>query len=436
MITVSADRLVFSFPERDARLDARVAAFIEAGAAAMLKEDRGAALDAVLARHPWAGQTAAWQQEARAQVARTDDAKWAAAYEALLWSRAGGRTAQRPQHGVTISFMRTLRLPDDGKAYPLPPGLGCFPLRRIEDLGAATPPSWQRRGGVALPMYQGEAMWLAFSAPFAAALKIAAGGVNAATGEPFEVGLKRDPQDYVVLPQQPWLDGFCVEKGVVRQFVAMPLGQGYSAEEQITGEARTGGVQLAVVPLKDEVRWRELQGRLRCTLEDLVPTFLPPLAPDRLGPRAAHAPMPPPMAAAPAGAAGGAMGLGAGGRMKQSIFHDPRPLDDYDLEGAEACFLHVLNSAMWRAIAHEAPPQPPVTAEEYSRHGLPWFDYYRDDLQAIRGSGILAKLKSVFAVAAEKEAPVFQDEGPMPALEVVHLGPSASPNSVRGWRGV
>ena len=46
----------------------------------------------------------------------------------------------------------------------------------------------------------------------------------------------RDPQNYVVVPGQPWLDGYCVEKGIIRQFVAMPLGQGYSVEEQLTGE--------------------------------------------------------------------------------------------------------------------------------------------------------------------------------------------------------
>ena len=30
---------------------------------------------------------------------------------------------------TSIEFERTLRIPDDGKHYPLPPGLGAFPLR-------------------------------------------------------------------------------------------------------------------------------------------------------------------------------------------------------------------------------------------------------------------------------------------------------------------
>ena len=61
---------------------------------------------------------------------------------------------------------------------------------------------------------------------------------------------QRHPQDYMVVPGQPWLDGFCVEKGLIRQFVAMPLGEGYTPEEQLTGEAEHGGLQIAVYPMK------------------------------------------------------------------------------------------------------------------------------------------------------------------------------------------
>ena len=49
--------------------------------------------------------------------------------------------------------------------------------------------------------------------------------------------LDRAAQNYLVAPDQPWLDGFCVAKGLIRQFVAMPLGKGYTAEAQLTGAA-------------------------------------------------------------------------------------------------------------------------------------------------------------------------------------------------------
>ncbi len=35
------------------------------------------------------------------------------------------------------------------------------------------------------------------------------------------------------MPQQLWLDGICTEPGIVRQFVALPLGSGATIEEQV-----------------------------------------------------------------------------------------------------------------------------------------------------------------------------------------------------------
>ena len=38
-----------------------------------------------------------------------------------------------------ISFQRTLRIPDDNRTYPLPPGLGVFPIRKVEDFKDCLP---------------------------------------------------------------------------------------------------------------------------------------------------------------------------------------------------------------------------------------------------------------------------------------------------------
>ncbi len=80
-----------------------------------------------------------------------------------------------------------------------------------------------------------------------------AGKINAVTGEAWANPLAHEPQDYVVVPGQPWLDGFAVSRGMIRQFVAMPLGAGDTAEEQLTGTAEHGGVQIVVYPMKAEV---------------------------------------------------------------------------------------------------------------------------------------------------------------------------------------
>ncbi|MBT5534045.1 hypothetical protein HOK31_13350, partial [Candidatus Poribacteria bacterium] len=159
---------------------------------------------------------------------------------------------------LSIDFQRTLRIPDDGRDYPLPPGLGSFPLRHTDRYLANAPASWVSQGGVMLPMYQSEAMWLSFAgsyigdrwAEYPFAIRVATGKVDAVTGADCAEALSREPQNYMVSTEQPWLDGYCVEKGFIRQFVAMPLGAGYTAEEQVTGEAEHGGLQIEVIPMK------------------------------------------------------------------------------------------------------------------------------------------------------------------------------------------
>src|SRR6185436_13276484 len=67
---------------------------------------------------------------------------------------------------LTIDLKRTWRIPDDGRDYPLPPGLGSFPLRHIDDYATRVPQSWLARGGVILPMWQSEALWMHFQSPY------------------------------------------------------------------------------------------------------------------------------------------------------------------------------------------------------------------------------------------------------------------------------
>ena len=102
-------------------------------------------------------------------------------------------------------------------------------------------------------MYQAEAMWINFNCHYPMALKIAAGKACALTGESWAPKLVPEPQNYLVVPGQPWLDGFCIGQDLIRQFVAMPLAEGYSAEEQLTGEARHGGLQILAYPMKADV---------------------------------------------------------------------------------------------------------------------------------------------------------------------------------------
>ena len=106
-------------------------------------------------------------------------------------------------------------------------------------------------------------MWIQFKSSRTYAIKIYVGGINAVSGEPeVETAATRlrrrnllsrgkSIQDYVVTPDQMWLDGIATEPGTVRQFVSVPMGSGHSVEAQVTGEETTGGIQFEIAKLVD-----------------------------------------------------------------------------------------------------------------------------------------------------------------------------------------
>lgn len=59
-----------------------------------------------------------------------------------------------PQARLKVQLQRTLRVPDDGQDYPLPAGLGSFPICHVDDHAARVPASWLKRADVMIPMHQ------------------------------------------------------------------------------------------------------------------------------------------------------------------------------------------------------------------------------------------------------------------------------------------
>ena len=311
----------------------------------------------------------------------------------------------------TIDFQPTLRIPDDGRHYPLPPGLGRLPVRHVDDYADRLPAAWLRRGGVLLPMHQAEALWLSFGwrdYPFA--IKVATGKICAVTGASWSKRLNRDPQDYMVVPDQPWLDGYCVEKGLVRQFVAMPLGDGYTVEEQLTGAAEHGGLQIIAFPMKRE-RYEQIQESERLRLEYMAQCVAESnVLYDRCD-----------------------MGLAPGGRMRQEIYDDPYGLDAWDQRHSSRCFVNIVNSRQWLAITGERPPTEPPTAARYAKAGLPWFDYY-SELEAVDATETLKGVSSVAALGARKGETPLPENDTVAVGNVIPLGSARPPGKNRQVR--
>ena len=304
----------------------------------------------------------------------------------MLQVRVNGDSISIGRH-FSLSFQRTLRIPEDGRTYPLPPGLGCFPIRRVEDYADRVPASWREHGGVFIPMYQREALWLSFDASHwhPTAVKIGIGKINAISGKPWDQGLRGRKDDYIVVPDQPWLDGIKAGKGTVRQFVAMPLGMGYTVEGQLTGKEDVGGIQIIAYDAKPG-RFPEDEPVLHRVQEEVLCCMAAPCA-------------------------AGAMGIAAGGTLTQKIYPDRYGIDTWDVQNTGRVFVHIVNSAMYREITGEEPPATPVTARQYASCGLPWYALYDEGKGDIAPPEELAGVKGVKGMDQQLGFGPQQDDG-------------------------
>lgn len=196
---------------------------------------------------------------------------------------------------LAISFMRTARLPWCDETYQLPPASGSFPLFDVQKFAGRMTDSMATQGGIFMPIYQMEAMWINFvklghETCTKFAVRPFVGGVNTISGQALHCAtmdavlpkkrLLSKKQDYLVSPDQKRLDGTSVEPGVVRQFVATEMVSasrkdylaakeaesedgrqderqdketpaGASVEWQVTGNDEFGGLQLQIIPTHD-----------------------------------------------------------------------------------------------------------------------------------------------------------------------------------------
>jgi hypothetical protein len=305
----------------------------------------------------------------------------------------------------SVTFQRTLRIPDDGKTYPLPPTLGRFPVHQVKEYANRIPREWKERGGVLMPMYQREALWLAFDGAAwpPNAVQVGVGNINAVSGTTWEDHLSADPQNYIVAPDQMWLDGINAGEGTIRQFVAMPLGMGYTIEAQLTGKENVGGVQIRAFEPKP--------GRF--------PDRPPARETELLSAYGAAMPM-------RAAGLGGRMGIGAGGRMAQKIYPDKYGLDTWDQENFGSVFIHIVNSEQYQEITGHKPPPSPVNAKTYTEHGFPWFELYEEHRATVSKSEKLSNVRSVNEIDVSKGKAKSDDAVEIDPAQIKKIKPKKS----------
>jgi hypothetical protein len=250
-----------------------------------------------------------------------------------------------PEARCSVIFQRTLRVPEGGREYPLPPGLGRFPLAWSGEHRDRIPPSWNSDDGVFFPMYQSEALWIIFIGCYPFAVKVTIGGVNAVTGKKIADERLWRPQDYVAVPQHPWMEWFCVGNGQARQFVALPPGEG---DERARAGSPGQGIEISAYPMRAE-RYRQYRRKRAEVLSE-------------------------------GGALGSPQGECRRGREKGEEGYGR---GSWDLSSRFRCCAYPVNISAYRDITGRSAPGSPPKAGEYSRAGLPWFESYGADREAL-----------------------------------------------------
>lgn len=277
---------------------------------------------------------------------------------------------------LTLSFQRTLRVPNDGRAYPLPPGLGAFPVYRARHFPRA-PEAWARSDDLFIAMYDREALWIGLNgAPWHPdAIMVGLGNVNAVSGKEWWPSLSDSPANYLVCPPQPWIDGVNAGGGNVRQFVALSVDSKHTVEGQVKpGEEQAGGLRVAAFAAKS--------GRF--------PDEPPPADPSRIEVQRS------------------VMGLGAGGVMRQKIYPDPHGLDTWEPAPVATLRIHILNAAYFESVTGLPAPPTPINAKTYTDAGFPWFDLYDTGLESLPLPEAFARLHSSASDDTPLEVPETQ----------------------------
>ncbi|CAD7697786.1 unnamed protein product [Ostreobium quekettii] len=170
--------------------------------------------------------------------------------EKMTKTRLAGRAGDRIEFpcGLVVDFRVARRMEGEEELLG---SHGRFAMLRVEDFEGRVPRAWKRRGGMFFGMRRRERMWVGLEAEAErpVAVKVAVGGVNVITGQPWEEGLSNKPQNYIVCDPRGYIDGFAVGEGGIRQFKAMETMKKYSQNGELLKNIGSAAIRLEAYPV-------------------------------------------------------------------------------------------------------------------------------------------------------------------------------------------
>lgn len=131
-----------------------------------------------------------------------------------------------------VSLRHTKKIKIDPNSHTLPPDWGPFKEFKVADYNC--PEEWSSNGYF-VPAEEGMPLWIDLRSNPQCACILSVQRFNPISNEPanLEKGLTKDPkQNYMVLPNQRWIDGY-THDGKVYQFIVTKAGEGLSVNEYV-----------------------------------------------------------------------------------------------------------------------------------------------------------------------------------------------------------
>lgn len=341
---------------------------------------------------------------------------------------------------LTIQFHRTVRVAEGRVPAALPPSLGTIQTFEVKKYRDRCPAIWEDEG-IFIGLHDTEALWFSCHSHTPVALMVGAGSINAVNGQPLTTRLETG--GYMVVPPQPWLDGWKADDGSVYQFVATPYqkGEGKTVAEQLIGDkSKTGGLGFALFEAKDPSKlmipkatypaqttgvgpYDEMSTTMCYTAGPVGSAGIPMASPGDFEESGYVKTM---TSSAPVSKGGQhvnssyvtrgvrgqstaftEMGLGKGGKITQKVYEDPYGLGTWKELPSQTRAIYIVNATLLQEITGVTIPTP-AAQETFSG---PWFGLQDSGVKDVKGSEKFTGLTSVFHDEPEpNESAVFADK--------------------------
>ncbi len=274
---------------------------------------------------------------------------------------------------LEICFNRRFRIPHDGRLYypPEPGKLGRLSIISAAKFSKGVPTKWRTAGDALVQIYQSEAFTMEFWSTLPLALRVSTATHDALTGDPVCNTLISHPQNYLAIHGKNCLHERSTGAGRGCEWVANPQTFLNAEGRKVQPQESTLAINFTAHTLRPEVHLRErvldrwalireciLSGRDDC-LREVVSLICP---------------------------SNGDTDVFEFGEYAITRSVGPRPdsrcAGEWEAHPSQRVTARMCDFVQSRKLTNDISRVIPLTEAQYRESDIPWFDYYRGNLQS------------------------------------------------------